>query len=214
MALAPASAQAADQRSITVTGTDAVETPNDAAALTFSVRVTRNTKAAALSAMGARNRRVTSALVAQGIARKDIQSQDVVLRRSVQPRTKRHRRRIVYTAANSLNATLHDITKVDRVVQAAVRAGATGVEGIEFFVSNTDALYRQALGVAYDDAREKAQLLAQRAGVTLGEPISIVEGQDFFSSGFADLTASPTAGSIEPGTGTVVALVTVVFAIS
>jgi uncharacterized protein YggE len=212
--LAPASAQAADQRTITVTGIKTVETPNDAATVNFRVRATRNTKARALSAMAAGNRRVTAALAAQGVAREDIQSQDVSLRRSVQPRTKRHRRRVFYTAANTLSATLHDVTNVDRVVQAAVRAGAIGVDGIEFFVSNTDALYRQALGSAYDDAREKAQLLAQRAGVTLGQPISIQEGQDFFSSGFSDLSSSPSAGSIEPGTGTVIAFVTVVFAIS
>ena len=214
MAVAPATAQAADQRTITVTGTEAIDTPNDAATLSFRVRVTRNTKAGALSAMAARNRRVTAALVGQGIARGDIQSQDVSLRRSVQRRTKRHKRRVVYTAANSIAATLLDVGKVDSVVRAAVRAGAVGVENIEFFVSNSDALYRQALGTAYDDAKEKAQLLAQRAGVTLGEPISIQESQDFFSSGFSDLSAAPSAGSIEPGTGTVVAFVTVVFAIS
>jgi uncharacterized protein YggE len=108
------------------------------------------------------------------------------------------------------------VSKASAVIGAALKAGATRVSDIGFFPSNESALYRQALVLSYDDAREKAQLLAERADVRLGEPISIVEGQDQFEplSANALSTGGGEAVPILPGTATIFAAVTVVFAIS
>jgi uncharacterized protein YggE len=77
-------------------------------------------------------------------------------------------------------------------------------------------LYDQALGLAYDNARSKAAALAGRAGMTLGDPISIQEGQQdvFAVSDQAQPAPAATAPPIEPGTATITALVTVVFSMS
>jgi uncharacterized protein YggE len=121
---------------------------------------------------------------------------------------------VVYTASNGVSVTVRQISKTGAVIQAAVKAGATAIGRVEFFPSNEGALYRQALGLAYDDAHEKAQLLAERAGVTLGQVLAIQEGQDSFEPFSAQLATPASDVPIAPGASTIFANATVVFAIS
>jgi uncharacterized protein YggE len=214
---APARAQTetpSNQRTITVTGSGSVTAANDTALLSLGVSTTRSTASKALAATSARTRRVLAALAAQGIAAEDIQTQAAGLRRSVQRATKHRKRKVVYIASNSVSVTVRSVSKTGAVISAAVKAGATHVGEIEFFPSNERDLYRQGLLLAYDDAREKAALLAERAGVTLGRPLSIFEGSDNFEPDAGGLSTNATPAPIEPGTSDVGAFVTVVFAIS
>jgi uncharacterized protein YggE len=61
------------------------------------------------------------------------------------------------------------------LVDAAVAAGANTVYGPSLSASDVDALYRQALGKAVDDAKARAAILAKAAGRSLGEVTAIVE---------------------------------------
>jgi uncharacterized protein len=216
VAAAPARAQtsASDQRTITVIGSGSVTAANDTALLSLGVSTTRSTASKALAATSARTRRVLAALAAQGIAAEDIQTQAAGLRRSVQRATKHRKRKVVYIASNSVSVTVRSVSKTGAVISAAVKAGATHVGEIEFFPSNERDLYRQSLVLAYDDAREKAALLAERAGVTLGRPLSIFEGSDNFEPLASEAPGGATPAPIEPGTSDIGAFVTVVFAIS
>ena len=197
-------------------GNASVTAPNDTATVSLGVTTRHATATRALADTSARTRRVLDALDAQGIAKADIQTETVSLSRSVRRTGKHRRKRVVYTASNSVDVTVHDVSKTGAVIQAAVNAGATRVSGVEFSASNSDALYDKALGVAYDNARTKAAALAERAGMKLGDPISIQEGQQdvFAESDLAQSAPAAAAPPIEPGTATVTAIVTVVFAMS
>jgi uncharacterized protein len=219
VAAAPARAQTttSDQRMITVTGVGSVTAPNDTANVSLGVATTRNTAAGALAATARRTRRVLDALAAQGIARGDIQTESVGLQRSVRTvrKGKRRRRQVVYRASNTLTVTVRDASKTGAVIQAAVKAGVTNVEGADFFVANSDSLYRQALALGFDDARAKATVLADRAGVTLGRVLSIQESAESIPTPASGDFAAPVASvPIAPGMAAITALVTVVFAIS
>jgi uncharacterized protein YggE len=217
VAAAPARAQTetpSDQRTITVIGSGSVTAANDTALLSLGVSTRRSTASQALAATSARTRRVLAALAAQGIAAADIQTQAASVRRSVQRATKHRKRKVVFIASNSISVTVRSVSKTGAVISAAVKAGATHVGEIEFFPSNERDLYRQGLVLAYDDAREKAQLLADRAGVKLGRPLSIFEGSDNFEPLSSELATGVSPAPIEPGTSDIGAFVTVVFAIS
>jgi uncharacterized protein len=156
---------------------------------------------------------VIAAVKAQGIPAADIETQQVGLSR-VRIKTKNGHHRRVYRAVNSIGVTVRKIGKTGAVIQAGVDAGATGFGGVDLSSSRTDALYREALGDAFDEARAKAQELADRASATLGAAQQITEGFNEFNSG--DQTfAAPSAGSppIEPGTTEIFAEVTVTFAL-
>jgi uncharacterized protein YggE len=159
-------------------------------------------------------RRVIAAVKAAGIPAADIRTQEVGLSRQ---RIKTHHgkhRRVVYRAVNGIGVTVRHIGTSGKVIDAAVNAGATGVSGIELSSSKVDDLRRQALGDAFDEARAKAETLAEHAGATLGAAQQITEGVDTFNGGNQQNATSGSTGTpIEPGTTKIHAEVTVTFAL-
>ena len=73
---------------------------------------------------------------------------------------------------------MRDIDKTSDVLDGATAAGGdlTQVQGISFTIDKPDALQDQAREAAVNDAKARAQRLADTAGVKLGDPISITEG--------------------------------------
>jgi uncharacterized protein YggE len=207
-----AHAQSAQPRSITVVGDATMTAPNDTADLAFRVESRARRPGAALAATSARTRRVVAAITAQGVAAADIQTQELSLRRL---RAVRGRRTRGFIAVNSIRVTVRDLSKTSAVIDGAIRAGANGFVGAEFSSSKADQVYQQALNQAYTNARAKAQALAAQAGVTLGDPLQIVEGPvEPGGEPTGERAPAAVAIPIEPGTTTIEAIVTVTFAIS
>jgi uncharacterized protein YggE len=69
-----------------------------------------------------------------------------------------------------------DVEDAPAVIDAAVAAGANQISGPGLTSSNEEALYRQALARAVDEARARAEVLARAAGRSLGGIVAIVEG--------------------------------------
>jgi uncharacterized protein YggE len=210
---APATAQADQQRTVTATGTASIVVPNDLARFTFGVSAQRRTAAAALQLAAARERRVARAVQALGVAAADVSTGTL----SVGRVTRRAGGRAVveYRASQSIVVAVRQVGRAGSVVSAAVRAGASEVEGPEFEVGDPEAAYRRALRAAFAQAREKAQMLADEAGARLGAVVSITEG----SSQVTPMSGQPNSGRqraapvVRPGTTTVDAQVTVSFAL-
>lgn len=80
---------------------------------------------------------------------------------------------VAYRAANSLVVKVKPVDRAGLVVDAALAAGASQVHGLRFLAANAAALELQALGLAVQDARRKAEALAQALGVKLGTPQSV-----------------------------------------
>jgi uncharacterized protein YggE len=211
----PDAAQSADEATpagLTVTGLGSVRTVPDRASFSFGVETQAATARAALTQNAAEAKKLLDALRAAGIAAADLQTSQV----SLNPRTDERGTGIVgYSAITTVTATLRDLSRAGAVVDAAVDAGANTVSGPSLTRGDTDAQYRQALRLAYADARTKAEALAAAAGKTLGAVTAIVES----SSGsvpyaVAKDAAASTAVEIAPGTQSVDAVVTVTFALS
>jgi uncharacterized protein len=124
----------------------------------------------------------------------------------------------VYHVQNSLNVTVRDITKVGDVINAGLQAGADSINGLNFGIADTSALEQEARQSAVEDARQRAQELADIFGVTLGDPIIISEvtGQMFPPIPYAADVAMGGAGGaqITPGQLQVSVQINVTFAIA
>ena len=134
---------------------------------------------------------------------------------SLYPRTNDAGDVIGYAAQDSVSAH-SNVAGAGQLIDAAVGAGANTVDGPTLALSNQDALYRQALQKALDDARTKAQALGEAGSFSVG-PVSSITEQSAESPPVVFKAAS-TAGAaaptpIEPGTQDVTADVTVVFEI-
>jgi uncharacterized protein YggE len=193
-------------RTITVVGVGSATTTPDRATFAFGVVSRATTATRALAVNAAAIAKVVAALKAAGVAASDIQTTQVELA----PRFK-NGAAVSYTAASSVRATVRALDRAGAVVDAAVAAGANQVFGPALEPSDADAAYRKALREAVANARAKAQVLAEAAGLTLGP---IVHVEETGEGEPASATAAPVAGGLEPGTQAIPASATLTFAVA
>jgi len=212
--LSPGEATGADSQpaGITVNGTGTVHATPDEADFSFGVETQADTADAAISANNDAMQQVINAIKAAGIPAADIQTEQV----SVSPRYSDNGQKILgYSATNTVDVKIRDLSKVSAVVSAASGAGANQVYGPSLSVSEQSALYQQALAKALDDAHSKAVALAKAAGVSLGRVTNIVEGGATTPVTFAPSASAEGSKSvpIEPGQQDIDATIAVTYAI-
>lgn len=208
-----AGAAASTGGGITVVGTGTATVTPDTAEWSFTVQSSAGTADAALVANSEAMERVLDALAGAGVAKGDLRTEQVGL----SPRTSDDGITIVgYVAANTVRATIEDLAAAGRVVDAAVAAGANRVSGPSLTASAAAEQHRAAVEAAFADARARAEAIAGNAGLTLGDPVAIVEsgggGMPFLRADVAEAAAVDVP--IEPGVQDVVASLTVTFAIA
>jgi uncharacterized protein YggE len=85
-----------------------------------------------------------------------------------------------YTIRNILELRTNRISEVGRIIDAAVNMGANLVEFVAFDLSDRGYYYRQALGMALEDAQQKAASISRNLGRQADPiPVNIVENSAF-----------------------------------
>ncbi len=112
---------------------------------------------------------LTAALKNEGIAANDIQT----LRFSVSPvygtpQQNSPPKLVGFSVSNELGIKVRQIGKVGEVLDSLIQAGATNSGSVQFLHSNMSQVLDQARQAALADARRKAALYAQSAGLKLG----------------------------------------------
>jgi uncharacterized protein len=209
----PASGASAAGR-ITVTGTGAVTgTPNQLV-LSMGVQVNGGSVSAALAQANQATDRVTAALQSLGVASADIQTSGLSIYPSYSARSQVPNG---YQVSESLTATLRQLDKAGRQIQAAADAGGNAITVSDVSLNLTDdgPLLAVARANAMKDARAKADQFASAAGQPLGQVISITPAggasPPMFSQ--AEPAGSGSAVPISPGSQQVSVSVTVVYAV-
>ena len=191
---------------ITVTGTGTVQAVPDQAQFSLGVQSQGPTAREALAANSERMRRVLAALFAAGVAKKDVQTQDVSVSKSYPDDG--------YSASNTVSVTILKLTQAGSILDAATNAGANDVYGPTLTRSDQDELQAKALTAAVGNARAKARVLAEAAGVRLGSVTAIAEnGNEPVPMYEAALAKRAPSAPIEPGEQQTQAFVRVTFAI-
>ena len=98
-----------------------------------------------------------------------------------------------YSVTHVLKVETKLIDKTGDLVDAAVRAGANGLDSVNFMLSDElrDSAYRQALEKASTDAKQKAVSITRALGVNLGSITSISESGAIY---YPYRYASPSKG--------------------
>lgn len=194
--------------SVTVSGVGSVEAVPNEAKMSFGAETRAATARAAVSANADAMRSIVNALRQAG--GRELQTQWV----SVYPYTDETGQVTGYTASNSVSA-VSDVGDAPALIDAATEAGANQISGPGLSSSNAEALYRQALAKAVDDARLRAVTLARAAGRSLGPITSMVEGgasapEPLFR---AEAQAADSATPVVPGEQQTSATVSVTFSL-
>ena len=171
-------------RTVSVSGTGQISTQPDAARLTLDVETQAPDAAAALSQNSEQMNALIETLTGSAVAAEDIQTQAVRLQpqyaqpelQPAQPPTGTVTAGITgYIAANTVEVTVRDIANLGQLIDGAVQAGSNQIYGIDFTINDPTAALDQARAAAWQDAQHKAEQLAELAGATLGEVLSINE---------------------------------------
>lgn len=151
----------------------------------FSAGVTSQGKTAAeaLSANSADMNRVIAALKKAGIADRDIQTSNLSLNPLYAPqvvgpdgRVQNPEPRIIgYQVNNQVTVRQRKLADYGRVLDTLVGAGANQINGPSFELDDSDAAMDEARTAAMAKARQRAELYAKAAGLTVKRIVSISE---------------------------------------
>jgi uncharacterized protein YggE len=191
---------------IAVSGSGEVFGTPDTLQMSFGVAVLRPTVKQAVADAAALADQLISTLESSGVAGDDIQTANY----SIYPEydySNDERKLVGYRVSNTVTAKIRDIDSAGSVIDAAV--GGVGdeiqVAGVSFSIEEDEELISAARDAAWQDARAKAQQLADLAGLELGDAVMISESvagtppQPLYRAAFEDSIAQSVETPIEAG---------------
>jgi uncharacterized protein len=221
-ATAAASAQAQEPkqiyRTITVTGSGLVYLTPDIAYVNLGVHSEGANAADTVAANNTLSAKIISALKTFGIAEKDIQTVNFSISPQQQYDTNgKPTGEILYMVDNTVYVTVRDLSKIGDLLDAAVKAGANNVYGIQFDVADKTKAVSDARKAAMANARAIAEELATAAGVMLGDVQTInvydTSAPMVAQAKMAGASFAADSVSIQPGQMTITVQVNVVYEI-
>lgn len=166
--------QATPMPGISVHGVGKVTLVPDMAIVVIGVDIREATAKAAQNHASSVMNGVIAAVKKHGIADADMATVNVSLG-AVYDYSTNTQKLVGYQASQSLQVKVRKLADTGSLVDDAVAAGATSIQGISLTVANQDAAADQARALAIADAKSRAQALAKAANVTLGSVVSIDE---------------------------------------
>lgn len=151
----------------------------DMATVQLGVVTEAPTAQAALAANAQRMNALMAALRRAGIAERDVQTSNL----SVNPQyvyAEREPPRLTgYQAQNTVSAKVRNLDRLGATLDAAIAAGGNTLNGVSFSYQNPDAQMDRARSDAIGEARRRAALYAQAAGLRVHRILAISESGSY-----------------------------------
>ena len=160
---------------IAVTGTGIVERAPDRAIVTVGAQVTKRTAAEAQAEVNRTMSRTLDALKELGLEGMQLQTTGAQLSADYDYRNNAERKLLGYQATNRVRVTVSNPDDIGKVLDAAIDAGANESYGVSFELRDQQDAQQEALTQAVADARRKAQVIAEAAGMHVVRLETIVE---------------------------------------
>jgi hypothetical protein len=179
VAAAPARAQAPPSMPsarIIVTGEGSVTAPPDSAEISSGVTTRAKTAKEATDANSKALAALNTALQNAGIAPGDIQTSRFSLAPVYgAPQANNPPPLVGYAVSNELSIRIRQLSAVGTMLDALIASGATDAGSVQFLHSDLSKVLDQARQGAMADAKRKAELYAQAAGLKLGSVAWVTE---------------------------------------
>lgn len=162
---------------ISVTGEGRVFAVPDMAILTMGSSAENKSAKEAMDQTSAITLAILDQLATFEVAPRDIQTSDLSLTPvwSNQPQSDGRPRIEGYQASNRLTVRIRNLDQLGGILDAVLSDGANRLGGLQFTVADPKPMMDEARRLAVLDAREKATLYADAAGVVLGDLVSLNE---------------------------------------
>ncbi len=207
-------------RTITVVGEGEVKVAPDIARVNIGVDVMRPSVREASDANQVLIDSVLKAVQAVGVEKADIQTSGFsVSAERYGANGPLPEDEVNYRVSNNVTVTVRDLTKVSKVLDAAILAGANNIYGVEFALDDSRVAQSEARKTAVADAKARAEDLAMLTGVEVGEVVSVSEviGNNAIYGAFRENVMALGSGNgtpIQPGQFNLTLQLQVVYAIA
>lgn len=215
---AASAAEAAGPRSLTVNGSAAVSVLPDTATLYVVVESSGSDAAKAAQDNASRTDKVWAAVTAAGADRGASATSGYNLwpeYEAGKPDTVK-----IYRVTNGLKVVTHNLAAAGKISDAALKAGASRIQSVQFSLEKEEQYQNQALSRAAAEARKKADIIAQSLGASVTGVLSAAastppSGTYRFRAANAvmDSTAAPAPTELTPEKQEIRRDITVVFEI-
>ncbi|MFV0411522.1 MAG: SIMPL domain-containing protein [Paracoccus sp. (in: a-proteobacteria)] len=155
-------------RAISVTGHGESQVAPDQMLISLGVTTQADTAAKAMADNTAQQLSVVNLLKDSGVSETDIQTSGLTLNPMMTYPENAAPKINGYMAQNLLTVRITDIAGAGQVLDGIVSAGANEMQGIRFVREDSQAAEDEALRRAVADARHRAGVMAEAAGVELG----------------------------------------------
>lgn len=156
--------------SVSVSSNAEVKASPDIAIISLAIETEGKTAQEAISKNSTQADSLINQLLSLGIQKKDIQTSSI----SVNPIYKtgqnvdmREKNILAYKAYNSLSTTVRNLDNAGKVIDKAVSVGNTRVYNIAFDIDDKEKYYLEALKLAVEKAKKKAEIAVQAAGSSI-----------------------------------------------
>ena len=165
----------AEGTTLSVTGSGTVLVESDLAIVTVGVQETSKDVLEAQSTVNEKIAAIKQALLDAGVEESSINTDSINIYANYDY-SDNTEVIVGYTARNSLSVRTTDRDNVGSLIDAAFVAGANTLDNVQFTVQDDTQAREQALTMAVEDARRKADVLASAAGLQVASIERISEG--------------------------------------
>lgn len=165
----------AEGTTLSVTGNGTVLVESDLAIVTVGVQETSKDVLEAQSTVNEKIAAIKQALLDAGVEESSINTDSINIYANYDY-SDNTEVIVGYTARNSLSVRTTDMDNVGSLIDAAFVAGANTLDNVQFTVQDDTQAREQALTMAVEDARRKADVLASAAGLQVASIERISEG--------------------------------------
>lgn len=166
-----------DERSISVTGVGSVALAPDVAVVRLGVETRAATSSETLQLNSTKTKQVIEALQNLGVEEKSIRTESVQLHPRYEhvrsPSGQSTQTLVGYRASNLVRVELVELANAGAAIDAASQAGANRIDSIGFEISNPTEALDKAREIAWRNAKDQAEQLADLADTKLGKVLSI-----------------------------------------
>ena len=177
----------AEGTKLSVSGTGVVSVLADQVSVTLGVTETNAEVKAAQEAVNAKINAIYDALIAAGVEKKDIGTDRISIYAEYSDSSilRSGGELTGYTASNTITIQSKDLDQVGTYIDLAFEAGANTLNSIDFSSSDTEEAKREALKLAVENARDKANTIAEALNMQVSRVVQVTENGTYSYGSYA-----------------------------